>query len=245
MTGLASAGQPPKQGVCAKQWHDPPSRLWGHLSPHTRRRWVAKVALKSRGKVRHSRVAGTVARLADSQAPFHQQCAGGVQALATLERHHRHAIGGLEQPLQGAHAHTQRLAKLASILGIALDGLPSDRRLGPEDFAAPTQPVRSRTHAELLLRRIANDRPTLENLLALPEVVSSAHWQVIGTPTDAVEQILAWRAADAIDGFIALPGGSLGSLALFLDQVVPTLQAAGVLKTAYRDAGPGQATKQG
>jgi len=142
-----------------------------------------------------------------------------------------------------AHIHLgrpQRLAKLASILGVTVDGLPSDRRLGPEDFAAPTQPVRSRTHAELLLRRIDSDRPTLENLLALPEVVSSAHWQVIGTPADAVEQILAWRAADAIDGFIALPGGSLGSLTLFLDQVVPTLQVAGALKTTYGDAGLGK-----
>lgn len=139
-----------------------------------------------------------------------------------------------------AHRHlgrTQRLAKLASILGIAVDGLPTERRLAPDDFPAPAQPVRSRTHAELLLRRIAHERPTLETLLALPEVVSSAHWQVVGTPADAVEHILAWQAADAIDGFIALPGGSLGSLDLFLEQVVPALQAAQRLSTSHTPGG--------
>jgi FMN-dependent oxidoreductase (nitrilotriacetate monooxygenase family) len=139
-----------------------------------------------------------------------------------------------------AHVHlgrAQRLAKLASILGITVDSLPNDRRLAPEDFPAPIQPVRSRTHSELLLRRIASDRPTLEALLALPEVVSSAHWQVVGTPADAVEQILAWQAAEAIDGFIALPGGSLGCLDLFLEQVVPTLQATGHRRKGYADGG--------
>lgn len=135
-----------------------------------------------------------------------------------------------------AHAHLgrgQRLGKLASILGISLDGLPTDRRLEPRDFPEPAQPVRSRTHAELLRRRIANERPTLDALLHLPEVVSSAHWQVVGTPADAVEQILAWQAADAMDGLIALPGGSLGSLDLFLGQVVPRLQSTGCLRTRY------------
>ena len=135
-----------------------------------------------------------------------------------------------------AHAHlgrAQRLTKLASILGIPVDGLPTERRLGPEDFPEPAQAVRSRTHAELLRRRIASERPTLDALLVLPELVSSAHWQVVGTPADAVEQILAWQAADAIDGLIVLPGGSLDSLDLFLAEVVPKLQSSGCLRSAY------------
>lgn len=131
----------------------------------------------------------------------------------------------------------QRLAKLASILGIDAHRLPTGRRLGLDDFSAPTQPVRSRTHAELLRRRIASDRPSLEALLNLPEVVSSAHWQVVGTPADAVEQILTWQTAGAIDGVIALPGGSLHSLELFLEQVVPALQAAGHMRGSYADGG--------
>lgn len=135
-----------------------------------------------------------------------------------------------------AHEHlgrSQRLARLASILGIAVDGIASDRRLDPDDFPEPNQPVRSRTHAELLRRRIASDRPHLDELLGWPEVISSAHWQVVGTPNDAVEQILSWQSVGAIDGLIALPGGSLGSVGLFLDQVVPGLQSAGRLKRSY------------
>lgn len=145
-----------------------------------------------------------------------------------------------QELFEQAHAHldrAQRLTKLASILGITIAGLPTGRRLGPEDFPEPAQPVRSRTHADLLRRRIASDQPTLDTLLSLPEVVSSAHWQVVGTPADAVEQVLAWRASNAIDGFIALPGGSLGSLDLFLTAMVPTLQVAGRLRGAYDTGG--------
>jgi alkanesulfonate monooxygenase SsuD/methylene tetrahydromethanopterin reductase-like flavin-dependent oxidoreductase (luciferase family) len=151
-----------------------------------------------------------------------------------------HSRSEAQALFEQAHAHLdrpQRLAKLASILGTDVAGLPADRPLAPEDFAAPAQPVRSRTHAELLMRRIAAERPALDALLQLPEVVSSAHWQVVGTPADAVEQILAWRAAGAIDGVIALPGGSLGSLALFLEQVVPALQAAGSARAQYAEGG--------
>ncbi|MFO6421513.1 NtaA/DmoA family FMN-dependent monooxygenase [Hylemonella sp. W303a] len=125
----------------------------------------------------------------------------------------------------------QRLAKLASILGIAVDGLPTNRRLGPDDFPEPLLPVRSRTHAELVRRHIADHRPTLNALLEAPEVVASAHWQIVGTPEKAAEEILAWLDADAIDGVIALPGGSLGSAELFIHAVVPALRSAGCLAT--------------
>jgi len=134
------------------------------------------------------------------------------------------------------HAHlgrAQRLAKLETVLGTPVAHLPTDRPLGPDDFPAPVQPVRSRTHEALLRQRIARDRPTLDALLQAPEVVSSAHWQVVGTPADAADEILAWYRAGALDGVIALPGGSLNSLHLFLQQVVPMLRAAGVFRSAY------------
>lgn len=68
-----------------------------------------------------------------------------------------------------------RLAKLKTILGTFVAHLPTDRRLGPDDLATPDQPVRSRTQ---------------DALLDAPEVVSSAHWRVVGTPADADEDIL-------------------------------------------------------
>ena len=139
-----------------------------------------------------------------------------------------------------AHAHldrAQRLSKLASILGIDVSGLPVDRPLGPAHFPEPAQPVRSRTHADLLRRRIASDRPMLDDLLRMPEVVSSAHWQIVGSPADAVDEILAWQMAGALDGVMVLPGGGLQSLSLFLDEVVPALQAAGQMRSCYAEAG--------
>lgn len=135
-----------------------------------------------------------------------------------------------------AHAHlghAQRLAKLETILGTSVTHLPTDRPLGPDDFPTPAQPVRSRTHDALLRQRINRDRPTLDALLQAPEVLSSAHWQVVGTAADAAEEILTWHRAGAMDGVIALPCGSLNSLHIFLQQVVPLLRAAGVFRSAY------------
>ena len=63
--------------------------------------------------------------------------------------------------------------------------------------------------------------------MARPEVIGSAHWQVIGTVDDAMEQIADWAAAGAMDGFIALPGGSVDSMRLTLDDLVPRLPQAG------------------
>lgn len=60
-----------------------------------------------------------------------------------------------------------------------------------------------------------------------------AHWSVTGTPEEAVEHILARADASAIDGFIALAGGSWRSVELFLHQVVPALVERGVFRPAY------------
>ncbi|MDZ7939000.1 MAG: hypothetical protein U5M53_12260 [Rhodoferax sp.] len=124
-----------------------------------------------------------------------------------------------------AHAHlgrAQRLAKLGGILGITIDGLPTDRPLGPRGLSRCTAAVRSRTHADLLRQRITSERPTLDALLTLPEVVSSAHWQVIGTPADAVEQVLSWQKAEAIDGSYRLARtAAWGHSDQFLDVMLP------------------------
>lgn len=50
------------------------------------------------------------------------------------------------------------------------------------------------------------------------------HWTVVGTPDDAIEAIRSWAAAGAIDGIIALAGGSRESIRLFFDHVAPALR---------------------
>jgi alkanesulfonate monooxygenase SsuD/methylene tetrahydromethanopterin reductase-like flavin-dependent oxidoreductase (luciferase family) len=60
------------------------------------------------------------------------------------------------------------------------------------------------------------------------------HWQVIGTVEDAAREIGQWFDAGAIDGFIAVPGGSRRSLDLTLDGLIQRLAEAGLFRSAYR-----------
>lgn len=73
----------------------------------------------------------------------------------------------------------------------------------------------------------------LEDLLRRPEVISAAHWQIIGTVDDAVTEIRQWSEAGAIDGFITAPGGSTSSMHMALDELMPRLSEAGLLRSDY------------
>ena len=81
---------------------------------------------------------------------------------------------------------------------------------------------------------LAATREEAQALAEASEVGTPLHWTVIGTPTDAAEAIEAWAAAGAIDGFIALPGGSRTSIDLFLGHVVPLLRRRGLFRDGYQ-----------
>lgn len=127
----------------------------------------------------------------------------------------------------------RRFASIQSILGIDLSHLPLGQQVTAELLPGPEQPVRSRTHADLLRRYIVAQQPTVEELLSRPEVVGSAHWVVVGTPEDALREIKAWYEAGAMDGLIALPGGSIQSLHLFCDELIPMLAEQGLFRREY------------
>lgn len=134
------------------------------------------------------------------------------------------------------HAHLtleHRYKSVQSILGLDISQLPLDQKLTAEILPSEDQPVRSRTHADLLRRLITEQQPTVEQLLNRPEVIGSAHWVVVGTVDDAVQEIKTWYEAGALDGFIALPGGSIQSLYLFVDQLVPMLVREGLYRGEY------------
>ena len=118
-------------------------------------------------------------------------------------------------------------------LGLDLTGLPLDQRITGQMLPPPPAQPRSRTHAALIRRLIERDEPRITDLLASPEVAGSAHWLVVGTVEDAVRQIVEWQDAGAMDGFIALPGGSPESLSLVLDEVVPALRELGRFRRDY------------
>ena len=94
-------------------------------------------------------------------------------------------------------------------------------------------PVRSRTHATLLRRFVEASEPTVAELLSRPEVVGSAHWVSVGTVDDVLAEIVDWFEAGAMDGFIAIPGGSFQSLRLFMEELVPALARRDLFRSEY------------
>ncbi|WP_100401901.1 NtaA/DmoA family FMN-dependent monooxygenase [Bacillus sp. FJAT-42315] len=135
-----------------------------------------------------------------------------------------------------AHAHlslAHRYVSVQSILGLDMSGWPLDKRVTSELLPDLNQPVRSRTHADLLRRFIMREEPTVEELLSRPEVVGSAHWVAVGTVEDVVNDIIEWFEAGAMDGFIALPGGSVQSMELFFHELMPLLVEKGLFRSEY------------
>lgn len=134
------------------------------------------------------------------------------------------------------HARTDSARKFASVLamtGLDLSDWPQQRRVTSADLPPLPEKLRSRTHAELLRRLILREEPTVADLLTRPEVIGSAHWQIMGTVDDAVAEIAKWQSAGAIDGFIAVPGGSVSSMRLVLDELVPRLAEMGLFRSDY------------
>jgi FMN-dependent oxidoreductase (nitrilotriacetate monooxygenase family) len=127
----------------------------------------------------------------------------------------------------------RRLASLKSVLGLDLSGFPADQRVTADMLPDPSQAVRSRTHAELLRRFITKYEPTVKEVLDRPEVVGSAHWVSVGTVEDVLSDIIERFEAGAIDGFIALPGGSEKSMEIFFEQLLPKLVERGLFRSEY------------
>jgi FMN-dependent oxidoreductase (nitrilotriacetate monooxygenase family) len=138
-----------------------------------------------------------------------------------------------------AHAHLtleQRYAAMQSVSGMDVRGLPMTQRITADMLPDASVPVRSVTHAKLLRDYIVAHTPTVEVLLSRPEVVGSAHWVAVGTVEDVVADIVSRYEQAALDGFIAVPGGSLASLHLFFDELIPALVKRGLFRADYEGA---------
>lgn len=135
-----------------------------------------------------------------------------------------------------ANAHfsiDRKHAALKSVLGLDLSKFDLNDRVTAAMLPDPDQPVRSRTHAELLRRYIVNYEPTVAEVLTRPEVLGSAHWVSVGTVEDVLNDIIQRLEAAAIDGFIALPGGSEHSMELFFEKLLPQLVKHGLFRSEY------------
>lgn len=154
----------------------------------------------------------------------------GLSLFLAPTRQEAHAL--FEETQRGRDI-ARKHAFIREALGLDVSGMSEDQRITADLLPAMERPVRSRTHARLLRRLIERESPTLSELLKRPEVSGSAHWQVVGTPADAIDSIMAWVEAGAADGFVALPGGSEDCLNLFLGEVVPGLVERGVFRSEY------------
>ncbi|UJJ29996.1 NtaA/DmoA family FMN-dependent monooxygenase [Halopseudomonas maritima] len=164
---------------------------------------------------------------------------GAVRVLPGLSLYLAGTRAQAQELFEAARSEQQRARKLAALqplMQVDLSQLPADQPLGVDAMIAEGAPVRSRTHATLLRQLLQRERLTLAQLLRRPEVSGSSHWQVVGTVADALVEIRRWHAAQAIDGFIALPGGSLQSLALCCDELVPALADLGLFRHSYRSS---------
>lgn len=127
----------------------------------------------------------------------------------------------------------QRIARVKESLGLDLTDWPEDRRIHPKDLPQDYTAPRGPAHGDLLRGVITAQTPRVAGFLQAPEVLASVHWQVIGTVDDAFDTIAAWFEAGAIDGFVALPGGSRHAVDLTLNHLVPRLAAAGLFRSRY------------
>lgn len=134
---------------------------------------------------------------------------------------------------QSSKSLSKRIGFIKQATGIDVSTLASDAVI----CAAMLQPVsvapRSRTHAQLLRNKIEQQPITVDELLKSPEVAASSHWQIIGTVSQAADEIADWFNDGAIDGVILLPGGATSSLNLALDKLVPELINRGVFHNSY------------
>ena len=126
----------------------------------------------------------------------------------------------------------QRIDRIRAALGIDLAGWPGDHPVTPADFETG-ETARNPGHGKILRDLIAREALTVDQLLERAETLASVHWQIIGTVDDAVSTISQWFNAGAIDGFVAVPGGSARSLDLALEQLLPRLAEAGLFRVAY------------
>lgn len=134
---------------------------------------------------------------------------------------------------QARVTRAQRIARIRDATGLDLTGRHDDARVTPEHLPEAHSP-RLPAQRDLLRALIDSDRPRVADLLTRPEVLGSVHWQVIGTVDDAFDIVADWFDAGAIDGFVALPGGSWDCVDRVLGGLIPRLARAGLFRAAYQ-----------
>ncbi|UGV28425.1 LLM class flavin-dependent oxidoreductase [Rhodopseudomonas boonkerdii] len=120
------------------------------------------------------------------------------------------------------------LARLAGTLQVSPDLLELDKPL--PDLPVPVNANQTMFHGTVNLARKGN-LTVRELLKALGGGVG--HRIIVGTPEQIADDIAAWFAAGAADGFNLMPDVLPEGLATFVDEVVPLLQKRGIFRHDY------------
>ncbi len=116
--------------------------------------------------------------------------------------------------------------QLSLLLGVDLSEHPLD---APMPKVAPSA---TRANPERWLEYSRDGQMTLRQA-ALRATAAKAHWVMKGTPKEIADHIEEWFTGDAADGFNLLPPYVPGSLAEFIDLVLPELRRRGLFRTDY------------
>ena len=120
------------------------------------------------------------------------------------------------------------LSRLAGTLQVSPDLLDLDKPL--PDLPVPVNANQTMFHGTVNLAREGN-LTVRELLKALGGGVG--HRIIVGTPEQIADDIAAWFAAGAADGFNLMPDVLPSGLASFVDEVVPLLQKRGIFRRDY------------
>lgn len=128
------------------------------------------------------------------------------------------------------------LLALEQVWGVDLSGYDPDGPLPDIDPDPGSQLAQGRI-------RIADPKAVADRWRALSEakglsiretvIETTGRQSFVGTPAAVAEEMTAYVAARAADGFILVPHLTPGGLDDFVDRVVPLLQERGVLRTEY------------
>jgi FMN-dependent oxidoreductase (nitrilotriacetate monooxygenase family) len=120
-------------------------------------------------------------------------------------------------------------AALSQRFGIDMSAYPIDGPL-PEDLPQ-TNGFRSRV--QLLTEMARNEHMTLRELYRAA-AISNGHHVIVGSAERVADELEAWFAGAAADGFNIMAPYFPGALQDFVDLVVPVLQARGLYHLDYR-----------
>lgn len=85
---------------------------------------------------------------------------------------------------------------------------------------------------ETILEIVNDTQPTVRELLGYLNA-GGGHHTLIGTPEEIVDQMEIWFEAGVADGFNLMPPTLPGSLADFVDLIVPEMQKRGIFREQY------------